>query len=137
MSDYLRVLLGIVVVMYFYLVIHFVKKKTLALKYTLLWIFAGLAMGVLVVFPQGLELFVRAVGIETPTYGLFLTGIFFLILISMSLTAIVSRQTERIKDLAQANAILEKRVRELEMNVQNWDKKRGLNVESFNYYSRL
>ncbi|MCI9125144.1 MAG: DUF2304 domain-containing protein [Eubacterium sp.] len=137
MSDYLRVLLGIVVVMYFYLVIHFVKKKTLALKYTLLWIFAGLAMGVLVVFPQGLELFVRAVGIETPTYGLFLTGIFFLILISMSLTAIVSRQTERIKDLAQANAILEKRVRELEMNVQNWDKKRGRNVESFNYYSRL
>ena len=137
MSDYLRVLLGIVVVMYFYLVIHFVKKKTLALKYTLLWIFAGLAMGVLVVFPQGLELFVRAVGIETPTYGLFLTGIFFLILISMSLTAIVSRQTERIKDLAQANAILEKRVRELEMNVQKWDKKRGRNVESFNYYSRL
>ena len=32
----------------------------------------------------------------------------------MSLTAIVSKQTERIKDLAQDNAVLEKRVRELE-----------------------
>ncbi|MCI9124648.1 MAG: DUF2304 domain-containing protein [Eubacterium sp.] len=137
MSDYLRVLLGIVVVLYFYLVIHFVKKKTLALKYTLLWIFAGFAMGVLVVFPQGLELFVRAVGIETPTYGLFLTGIFFSLLISMSLTAIVSRQTERIKDLAQANAILEKRVRELESNVQSGDKKRGKGVESVNHYPGL
>lgn len=34
----------------------------------------------------------------------------------MSLTAIVSKQTERIKNLAQENAALEKRVRELEMN---------------------
>lgn len=114
MSVYLRVLLGIVVILYFYLIIHFVKKKALALKYTLLWMFSGLAMGLLVLFPWGLKLFVRAVGIETPVYGLFLAGIIFLLLIAMSLTAIVSRQTERIRNLAQANALLEKRVRELE-----------------------
>lgn len=114
MSDYLRILLGIVVVLYFFLVIHFVKKKTLALKYTLLWMFSGLAMGLLVLFPRGLEVFVQVIGIETPVYGLFLAGIFFLMMISMSLTAIVSRQTDRIRNLAQANALLEKRVRELE-----------------------
>jgi hypothetical protein len=32
----------------------------------------------------------------------------------LSITSIVSRQSERIKTLVQANAILEKRIRELE-----------------------
>lgn len=53
---------------------------------------------------------------ETPMYGLFVFAIFFILVIAMSLTAIVSKQTERIKNLAQENAALEKRVRELEMN---------------------
>lgn len=114
MSVYLRILLGIVVLFYFYFIMHFVRRKMLALKYTLLWLFSGLIMGILVLFPQLLEIFVKIVGIETPIYGLFLAGIFFCLLISMSLTAIVSKQTERIKNLAQNNAMLERRVRELE-----------------------
>ena len=90
------------------------KKKMLSLKYTLLWLFSGFAMGILVLFPGLLDAFVKAVGIETPMYGLFVFAIFFILVIAMSLTAIVSKQTERIKDLAQDNAVLEKRVRELE-----------------------
>ncbi len=114
MSFYLRVLLGIVVIAYFVMIMHFVKKKMLALKYILLWLFSGVVMMLLVLFPQLLKLFVNLVGIETPMYGLFLAGIFFSLLISMSLTAIVSKQTDRIKNLTQNNAMLEKRVRELE-----------------------
>ena len=104
MTVYLRVVLGFVVVVYFLLILHFMKKKMLSLKYTLL----------LVLFPGLLDAFVKAVGIETPMYGLFVFAIFFILVIAMSLTAIVSKQTERIKDLAQDNAVLEKRVRELE-----------------------
>ena len=114
MSNYLRVLLGIVVIIYFYLIMYFVKRKMLALKYILLWLFSGFVMGILVIFPHLLEIFVKIVGIETPMYGLFLAGIFFSLLISMSLTAIVSKQTERIKNLTQNSAMLEKRIRELE-----------------------
>lgn len=114
MSVYLRISLGVIVVLYFYLLLYFLKKKTLALKYTLLWLLSGVAMGIMLLFPGMLTVFVKIVGIETPVYGLFLAGIFFLMVISMSLTAIVSKQTERIKDLAQDNAMLEKRIRELE-----------------------
>ena len=114
MSTYLRAILGIVVIVYFLLILHFVKKKMLSLKYTLLWLFSGFAMGMLVLFPGLLDAFVRVVGIETPMYGLFVFAIFFILVIAMSLTAIVSKQTERIKNLAQENAALEKRVRELE-----------------------
>lgn len=114
MTVYLRVVLGFVVVVYFLLILHFMKKKMLSLKYTLLWLFSGFAMGILVLFPGLLDAFVKAVGIENPMYGLFVFAIFFILVIAMSLTAIVSKQTERIKDLAQDNAVLEKRVRELE-----------------------
>lgn len=114
MTVYLRVVLGFVVVVYFLLILHFMKKKMLSLKYTLLWLFSGFVMGILVLFPGLLDAFVKAVGIENPMYGLFVFAIFFILVIAMSLTAIVSKQTERIKDLAQDNAVLEKRVRELE-----------------------
>ena len=114
MTIYLRIVLGIVVVIYFLLILHFMKKKMLSLKYSLLWLFSGFVMGILVLFPGLLDAFVKAVGIETPMYGLFVFAIFFILIIAMSLTAIVSKQTERIKDLAQDNAVLGKRVRELE-----------------------
>ncbi|KAI4446007.1 hypothetical protein C823_000524 [Eubacterium plexicaudatum ASF492] len=117
MPVYLRISLGIMVVLYFYLLLYFLKRKTLALKYTLLWLFSGFAMGTMLLVPGLLTVVVEIVGIETPVYGLFLAGIFFLIVISMSLTAIVSKQTERIKDLAQNNAMLEKRVREIEQRL--------------------
>lgn len=55
MSAYLRVILGIVVIVYFLLILHFVKKKMLSLKYTLLWLFSGFAMGMLVLFPGLLD----------------------------------------------------------------------------------
>lgn len=114
MSDQLRILLGIAVVLYFLLILHFIKKKMLALKYILIWLFAGVGMALLLLFPKLLTLFVWVVGIESPMNGLFAFGIFFILIISMSLTAIVSKQTERIKNLAQENAMLEKRVREIE-----------------------
>ena len=114
MTAYLRIVLGLVVVIYFLLILHFMKRKMLSLKYTLLWLLSGFAMGILVIFPGLLDTFVKILGIATPVYGLSVFAIFFLLVIAMSLTAIVSRQTERIKDLAQENAVLEKRVRELE-----------------------
>ena len=118
MTAYLRIVLGLVVVIYFLLILHFMKRKMLSLKYTLLWLLSGFAMGILVIFPGLLDTFVKILGIATPVYGLFVFAIFFLLVIAMSLTAIVSKQTERIKDLAQENAALEKRVRDLEGKVE-------------------
>lgn len=114
MSVYLRASLGIAVVLYFIVITHFVKKKVLALKYILLWLAAGIMMAVLVLFPGLLNYFVKLIGIETPINGLFTVGIFVILLILMSLTAIVSRQTERIRKLTQSSAMMEKRIRELE-----------------------
>lgn len=113
MTDLLRVFLGIAVVLYFVIIMYFLKKKTLLLKYTLLWLFSGFAMGILVLCPQLLEWFVSMVDIKTPMNGLFAVCILAILIILMSLTAIVSKQNEKIKHLVQYMAILEKKEREL------------------------
>lgn len=113
-SIKLRISLIIVLIIYFVFILAFLKRKAISLKYTLLWIVAGIFMGILVIWPQLLLMLRRLVGIESNMNGLFVMAIGFIIMILMSITSIVSRQNEKIRKLTQVVAILEKRVRELE-----------------------
>lgn len=117
-STSLRLFLCVGVLLYFMLIFAFLKRKALSLKYTLLWIFAGVCMGFLVIFPDILSWFIHIVDIQTPTNGLFAIGMFFILIILISITSIVSKQSEHIKKLVQDNALLEKRVRELEGSME-------------------
>lgn len=114
LSTQLQIVLIIGVLVYFVIILKLLKDNALSLKYTLLWIFAGGVMGLLVVFPSLLVIFVKISGIQTPMYALLVFGIAFVIVILMSLTSIVSRQNRKIRVLVQEYAILEKRIRELE-----------------------
>ena len=75
-------------------------------------------MGILVLFPRILTYFVKIVGIQTPMNGLFISILFFVIIILMSLTSIVSKQTEKIRKLTQQIAMYEWRIRKLEEECQ-------------------
>lgn len=110
----LRVSLIIAVACYFIVILYFLKQKALNLKYTLLWLVAGLVMGILVVVPELLVSIIRIFGIQDNMNGLFIFTIGFTIMILLSLTSIVSRQNQKIRTLTQELAILDKRVRELE-----------------------
>ena len=114
LSVKLRISLIIIMIVYFVLILAFLKRKAISLKYTLLWIAAGVFMGILVIWPQLLLKLRSLVGIESNMNGLFVMAIGFIIMILMSITSIVSRQSEKIKKLTQVNALLEKRIRELE-----------------------
>ena len=113
-GNTLRTVLIIAVICYFVIILKFLKDKALSLKYTLLWIFAGLAMGVLVLFPNILTWIITLFGIQSNMNGLFLFCIAFIIMILMSITSIVSRQNRKIRTLIQEIGIMEKRIRELE-----------------------
>jgi hypothetical protein len=110
----LKIALIIALLIYFTLILCFLKKKTLELKYTLLWIFAGIIMAIIVLFPGILQSFIGLVGITSFMNGLFVICIGFIIILMMSLTSIVSRQAFKIRTLIQDNAMLEKRIRDLE-----------------------
>ena len=118
-SRTLQIVMLLAVAVYFILLYLLLKKRSLHLKYTLLWIFSGVLMLALAVFPRLLDWFAALIGIYEPTNALFSLIFFCVIIILMSLTAIVSKQNERTKRLAQTIALLEKRVRELEEEDQS------------------
>lgn len=86
----------------------------LRLKYIILWILTGLTLMIISLFPEVMRNITNAVGIFDVTNGLFAIALLFVLCMLLSITSIVSKLTEQNKRLAQANALLEKRVRELE-----------------------
>lgn len=121
----LRITLIIAVCCYFILILLFLKKRALELKYTLLWLLAGVVMGIFVLFPNLLFYLVKILGIESPMNGLYVLCIGFILCILMALTSIVSRQTMKIRALIQENAMLEKRLREAELAGMNGNRREG------------
>ena len=71
-------------------------------------------MLILVAFPELMMLLSSLIGTQSVMNTLYLLILAFVIILLMMLTSIVSGQTERIRNLAQSNALLEKRIRELE-----------------------
>lgn len=112
--DQLRISLICALVIYFTLILVFLKRRDISLKYTLLWLFAGVFMGILVIWPETLAKIIAIVGIESNMNGLFILAIAFVIVILMSITSIVSKQSDKIRSLTQTIAMMEKRIRELE-----------------------
>lgn len=114
MSETLRVVLLIGVILYFLVIVHLLRKRILMLKYSLLWLFTGIILIVIDIWPQILYGVTEIMGIEKPVNGLFLITLAFGDGILMSLTVINSKQSNKLKILTQSIALLEKRVRELE-----------------------
>lgn len=117
--DKLRISLICALVIYFALILLFLKRRDISLKYTLLWLFAGVFMGILVIWPESLIKITQAIGIESSMNGLFILAIASVIAILMSITSIVSKQSDRIRSLTQTIAMMEKRIRELEETEKN------------------
>lgn len=109
-----RIVILIGVIIFFGIIIRLIKKNSLDLKYTLLWIASGIIILIIDAFPQLFEIVMSLLGIRTYMYGVIMLGMGFLAMILMAITSIVSKQKQRIKTLIQQNALLEKRIRELE-----------------------
>lgn len=114
MSILLRCFSIFLIIAYFLLIFYLLKRKKFSLRYSLLWLFSGLIMLILVIFPDLLVNITRFFGIEIASNGLFAMCIFLIVMILVLLTVIVSDLTYRIKKLSQVIAIAEKRLRALE-----------------------
>lgn len=119
----LRIMLSAAVLVYFVLLIYFLKKKALEMKYTLLWIFAGSVMAVCIFYPQILAALTEFLGIQSYMNGLYTICIGFLIILLMSLTSIVSRHAAKLRSLIQEAAMMEKRIRDLEKQLNDREEK--------------
>ena len=91
-----------------------IRKRRMELKYALPWLAVSFAALIVDCFPKLLSILADLIGVATPVNALFLVAFLFSISLLFALTVIVSRQSERIKQLVQAAALCEERVKRLE-----------------------
>ncbi len=98
----------------FSMIVWLIKKGKIEVKYSIIWLAFSITMILFALFPYIVYVLGDIIGVINPVNFIFLTQIIFILLIMLSLSAVISGFSKKIKRLAQSNALLEKRIRELE-----------------------
>ena len=101
-------------VVFLVVIVWLLNKGRLTVRYSIIWLMAGGALLVFAVFPYIVLVLRDWLNMEMPVNVIFTLVLAFVLLLLLSLSTIVSGFAEKLKRLAQENALLEKRVRELE-----------------------
>jgi hypothetical protein len=110
----LQLLLLLVSLLILFIVINMIRRYSLELKYSLLWLGLSLLTLIMVIFPTVLVWISEQLGIKLPSNALFLFGIIAIFLIVFSLTVALSRSSNKVKDLIQEVGILKHKLEQLE-----------------------
>ena len=102
MTTLFRIILLVCVLLYLAVILILMRKGRMSLKYSLIWFLSGVILLICAIFPQVIRFFTRLIGVYSEANAVFFIGVCFLILIV----------------LVQTQAILEKRVRDLEKKVE-------------------
>ena len=117
-SD-LRILLILGAIALFGMIVWLIKNKKIEVKYSIIWLAFSATMILFAVFPYLVLVLGDISGVANPVNFIFMTLFVFILLILLSISAVISGFSTKIKRLAQANAPLDNRVRELEKKFEN------------------
>lgn len=96
------------------LIFLLLKKGMMTVKYSLLWLGLSVVLVLFAAFPYVVFVLRDLLDIEMPVNLVFLLIFCFVLTVLLSLSIAISQLAEKCRRLAQANALLEQRVRELE-----------------------
>ncbi len=99
------------------LIIELVRRRKLREEYSWLWLMTGVIILLLSLWFDLLKWITHLVGAITPSSTIFLFAFLFLILISLHFSVVVSKLTDRNKELAQRYALLELELNELKKRI--------------------
>lgn len=104
-----RVRIAVIIVLLIGLaaIINLIRKRNLELKYAMTWLFLGAALLIVVLIPGLLDTLAVIVGIYNPMNLVFFLGFLFSIAIIFVLTMSVSRNSNRVRKMAQKIALNE------------------------------
>lgn len=114
--NYFFIILAIIFIIYIF---RMIKKKNFSIKESLFWVVGTFVMTIFAIFPKLLDKIALSLKITYPPSLLFLVGIFFLLFINFRNTKKISKQNERIIELAQKNSILEFEIEKLKKGETN------------------
>ena len=95
-------------------VLEMVRRRRLMERYALLWMFSAIVILALAVWQGALNRLAELMGIYSAPNALFFVAVGFVLLLLLHFSAAMSRLSDQSKVLAQRQAILEQRLREVE-----------------------
>lgn len=109
----------VVGVIFLVMMIELIRKNRVTLKYALLWLFSGLVLLVLAIFPQVLNWVAGLIGVYSPVNALFAILLCCGLVLMISFSVIVSGNKKAVVRLTQKISLLENRIRELEKQTKD------------------
>ena len=112
----LYMILGAVIVLA--VIFCLLKRGLMSVKYSLLWLLLAVCLVIAAAVPYTVFVLRDLLDIQMPVNLIFLLMFCFVLVVLLSLSVAITQLAEKCKRLTQANAILEKRVRDLEDTVK-------------------
>jgi hypothetical protein len=110
--DLLKIIAVVGSVALLIVVVELIRRGRLKERYSLLWLLAGVVLLFLASSRSILESIARLLGIAYPPSFLFLLSFFFLLLITLHFSIVISGLSEKNKKLAQELALLRREMEE-------------------------
>ena len=114
MIPWFQAIMVVGALFYLGVVFYLLKKQKLAVQYAIIWLISGFVLLIFAIFPYVVLVLGDIFHVLNPVNFIFLVILAFVLLILLSLSAVISGFSLRIKRLTQNAALLERRIRELE-----------------------
>ncbi|WP_294758589.1 DUF2304 domain-containing protein [uncultured Gemmiger sp.] len=99
------------------------KRGLMSVKYSLLWLLLAVCLVIAAAVPYTVFVLRDMLDIQMPVNLIFLLMFCFVLVVLLSLSVAITQLAEKCKRLTQANAIMEKRLRDLEDMVKDGNQK--------------
>ena len=118
MTVKLQIVVGLAILFILAILINMIRRRSLELKYALVWMLVLTALFVFDCAPALLNVVSGFLGIYAPVNMIFFLGFCFSLLIIFSLTVALSRLSNSVRTLDQMVALNEKRLQDLEQELK-------------------
>ncbi len=109
-----RIILIASAFIYLFLIFFLLKKQRLTVRYAIIWLFSAFVFIIFAIAPYTVFVLRDILKMEMPVNVVFVIVFCFVLLLLLSISSVISSFSDKIKQMAQKQALLEKRVRELE-----------------------
>ena len=116
MGIRLKASLMISIILFIIIMIGFIKRDNINIKYALLWLISGFLVLIAILIPNLLEKISHFLGFELMSNMIFFVAILVLFALSLSFTIIISKQTQKIRLLIQEISLLKTKMEGMEKN---------------------
>ncbi len=105
------VVAAVVSAVFLVVIFELIRSRRLQERYALLWLVTGSVILLLSVWRDALRLVAEQIGIAYPPSALFVLGFFFILVVLLHYSTVISELSERNVRLAQDIALVEERLR--------------------------